>query len=171
MTFWASQELLRGCQSPISRSTCANRRPHPDVDRGETTPQFCFQAARNAFCIVRRSNKLYSCVRRISRRWSSPCPRAKITTWRESGRSSRCRRRRISRHVGAGARPGTVGCTATRFKINWKFDRRSARRKFGYKGKYFKRSENWKCEIHSEHVEVTWPKSIWRSPPARAAGV
>jgi len=56
-------------------------------------------------------------------------------------------------------------------KINWKFDRRSARRKFGHKGKYFKRSENWECEIHLEHVEVTWPKSIWRSPPARAAAV
>jgi hypothetical protein len=27
-------------------------------------------------------------------------------------------------------------------KINGKFDRRSARRKFGHKGKYFKRSEN-----------------------------
>jgi hypothetical protein len=37
-------------------------------------------------------------------------------------------------------------------KINWKFDRRSARRKFGYKGKYFKRSEHWECEIHREHV-------------------
>jgi hypothetical protein len=28
-----------------------------------------------------------------------------------------------------------------RLKINWKFDRRSARRKFGYKGKLWKRSE------------------------------
>jgi transposase len=28
-----------------------------------------------------------------------------------------------------------------RIKINWKFDRRAARRKFGYKGKPFKRSE------------------------------
>jgi hypothetical protein len=27
-------------------------------------------------------------------------------------------------------------------KINWKFDRRAARRKFGYKRKLFKRSEN-----------------------------
>jgi hypothetical protein len=28
-----------------------------------------------------------------------------------------------------------------RTKINWKFDRRAARRKFGYKKKSFKRSE------------------------------
>jgi hypothetical protein len=56
-------------------------------------------------------------------------------------------------------------------KINWKFDRRSARRKSARKGNASKRSENRGCEIHREHVEVTWPKSIWRSPPARAAGV
>jgi hypothetical protein len=27
-------------------------------------------------------------------------------------------------------------------KINWQFDRRAARRKFGYKSKSFKRSQN-----------------------------
>jgi len=29
-----------------------------------------------------------------------------------------------------------------RIKIKWRFDRRAARRKFGYKGKSFKRSQN-----------------------------
>jgi hypothetical protein len=29
-----------------------------------------------------------------------------------------------------------------RIKINWKFDRRAARRKFGYKSQSFKRSKN-----------------------------
>jgi DDE superfamily endonuclease len=32
-----------------------------------------------------------------------------------------------------------------RTKINWKFDRRAARRKFGYKSKSFKRSETSSC--------------------------
>jgi hypothetical protein len=42
------------------------------------------------------------------------------------GRESRAWNRRMNRD---------------RIKINWKFDRRAARRKFGYRKKYFKRSE------------------------------
>ena len=37
--------------------------------------------------------------------------------------------------------PEGIGCSRDGTKINWKFDRRTARRKFGYKRKSFMRSK------------------------------